>query len=110
MLATCRPLRARLLILVNLSEVHPATSPPPVIPDLAGADPGDHKLDTTGTARFHLSAGPWGALVCGAHSEALTVRGATGGQRNEDRPLIGRVQPGWIAHHFYGGGTHLSVF
>ena len=83
MLAAHRPLRARLLILVNLSEVHPATSPPPAIPDPAGADPGDRKLDTTGTAHFHLSAGPLGGGTClrGTFRSAYCARGHWGTEK-----------------------------
>ena len=59
MLVLCRYLSALLIILVNISEVHPATSHPPVTLGLAAADPGDLKQHMTGTTWSCPIAGPW---------------------------------------------------
>lgn len=91
------PPRCLLLIVVNLSEVRPAISHRPATPDPAAADPGDHKLDTTGTAPSP-SVGSWGDVSPG-HVEALTMHKATGGQGDSDRTLLGPVLPDWVAHH-----------
>lgn len=74
MLTLRRYLSALLMTLVNISEVHPATSHPPVTPDPEAADPGDRQWDTMGIAHFCLAAGPWEGLVAVTHSEALSVR------------------------------------
>lgn len=96
------PPQCLLLIVVNLSEVRPAISHRPATLDPAAADPGDHKLDTTGTAPSP-SVGSWGDVSPG-HVEALTMHKATGGQGDSDRTLLGPVLPDWVAHHFCESG------
>lgn len=67
MLALHGDLSALLMILVPVSEVHPATSHPPAIPDPVGVGPGDRKWAMTGRLP-PPSAGPgraWAGLFQG---------------------------------------------
>lgn len=112
MLMLGRYLSALLMILVNISEVRPATSHRPVTLGPVEVDHGDHKWDMTGTVRLYLPAGPWEGLVPVTQSEAWTVCLLC------MRPLGDTEVPGGLlispvqarAHHFYVGSAHLSVF
>ena len=78
-----------LLIVVNLSEVRPAISHRPATPDRAAADPGDRKLDTTGTTPFPLLWAPGGTCLQGTFRSAYCAQDHWG-QRDSDSTVLGQ--------------------
>ena len=92
-----------LLSVVKFSEVRPAISHRPATLDQAAADPGDHKLDMTGTTPFPLLWAPGGTYLQGTFRSAYCAQGHWG-QRDSDSTLLGPVLPDWVAHRFCESG------
>lgn len=86
---------ALLIILVTISEVHPATSRPPATLGLAAADPGDHKQRMMGTSQSSLIAGPWVGPGQGLMQKyllcACCIQDHWGVVKMPDRLLISRL-------------------